>query len=255
MVSRVLQSFARAFGLMAVVSVALPTPSEATRPVRRTNRPSAARGFNLFAGAVNVVMNVNRVQCNINNIGESCVDPTNSPSLGGGFWPKGSPNQYIFNSGLQIAAIIPDLAAGLGGFAWSGDTVGAFFFDPRGDQAHGEGRTNVFNALNAADLAEWPTAANISDPTLFHPSLIGRQTVSQQDTWVRFWDGNTNLTTGRQHPMGLLVEQRGLAWNFPSGNQDIVYFLYRSSTSRRSTPPTTLASPTWGTARRTSPRS
>jgi hypothetical protein len=27
--------------------------------------------------------------------------------------------------------------------------------------------------------------------------------------------------------MGLLVEQRGLMWNFPSGNQDIVYFLYR----------------------------
>jgi hypothetical protein len=26
--------------------------------------------------------------------------------------------------------------------------------------------------------------------------------------------------------MGILVEQRGLAWNFPSGNQDIIYFIY-----------------------------
>ena len=224
MASRVLQRLATAVGLIGAVSIATATSAEATRPVRRTNRPTAARGFNLFAGAVNVVMNVNRVQCNINNIGESCVDPTNSPVLGGGFWPKGSPNQYIFNSGLQVAAIIPGTKAQ---FAWGGDTVGAFFFDPRGDQAHGEGRTNVFNALNADDLANWPTAANINDTSLFNLALIGRHTVSQQDTWVRMWDGNTSLSTGRQHPMGILVEQRGLAWNFPTGNQDIVYFLYR----------------------------
>ena len=225
MASKVLQSFARAAALVGIVSAALASPSQAERPVRRTTRPTAARGFNLFAGSVNVVMNVNRVQCNINNIGESCVDPTNSPSLGGGFWPKGSPDQYIFNSGLQIAGIIP--GAKTATFPWPGDTVGAFFFDPRGDQAHGEGRTNVFNALNADDIAGWPTAANINDTSLFNSALIGRQTVSQQDTWVRFWDGNTNLSNGRQHPMGILVEQRGLAWNFPSGNQDIVYFLSR----------------------------
>lgn len=224
MTSRVLQRLSRFLVLIGAVSLAAATSAEATRPVRRTTRPASARGFNLFAGAVNVTMNVNRVQCNVNNIGESCVDGTNSPTLGGGFWPKGSPNQYIFNSGLQIAAIIPGAKTQ---FAWAGDTVGAFFFDPRGDQTMGEGRTNVFNALNLDDLAAWPTAAGINDTSLFHPALIGRQTVSQQDTWVRMWDGNTSLTNGRQHPMGILVEQRGLAWNFPSGNQDIIYFLYR----------------------------
>jgi len=196
----------------------------ATRPVRRTARPAAARGFNLFAGAVNVVMNVNRIQCNINNIGETCVDPTNSPVVGGGYWPKGTPDQYIFNGGLMIAGLLEGNRAS---FPWAGDTVGAFFFDPRGDQAHGEGLTNVYNSLNAADLLAWPTAAYVNDPTLYDAALLGRRTVSQQDTWVRYWDGNVLLTTGRQHPMGLLIDQRGLMWNFPSGNQDIVYFLYR----------------------------
>ncbi len=224
MASRVLQRWTRAALAIAGVS-ALAGTAFAETVVRRVRRVPAVRGFNLFAGASNVVMNVNRVQCNINTIGESCVDPTNSPVLGGGFWPKGSPNQYIFNSGLQIAAIIP--GADQANFPWPGDTVGAFFFDPRGDQAHGEGRTSVFNALVQDDLDNWPTAGMINDTSLFHSSLIGRKTVSQQDTWVRFWDGNTQLTTGRQHPMGLLVEQRGLAWNFPAGNQDIVYFLYR----------------------------
>jgi len=169
-------------------------------------------------------MNVNRIQCNINNIGETCVDPTNSPVVGGGYWPKGTPDQYIFNSGLQIAGL---LGGNRATFPWAGDTVGAFIFDPRGDQSHGQGLTNVFNGLSAADLAEWPTAAYVNDPTLYDAALLGRMTVSQQDTWVRYWDGNVNLTTGRQHPMGLLIDQRGLMWNFPSGNQDIVYFLYR----------------------------
>lgn len=225
MASKLFRRMARAVFLLGGVALIAASSAEAARPVRRTTRPAAARGFNLFAGAVNVLMNVNRVQCNVNNIGESCVDPTNSPVVGGGFWPKGSPNQYIFNSGLQVAAIIP--GSDQPGFTWPGDTVGAFFFDPRGDQAHGEGRTNVFNGLSAADLAEWPSAAYIRDTTLFNAALIGRRTVSQQDLWTRFWDGNPNLSAGRQHSMGILVEQRALAWNFPSGNQDIVYFLYR----------------------------
>ena len=26
--------------------------------------------------------------------------------------------------------------------------------------------------------------------------------------------------------MGVVVETRGLAWNYPAGNQDIIYFIY-----------------------------
>jgi hypothetical protein len=197
----------------------------AARPVRRTARPEAARGFNLFAGAVNVMMNTNRIACNINNIGEQCVNPGNSSVVAGGYWPKGTPDQYIFNGGLQIAAIIPGVKTAT--FPWPGDTVGAYFFDARGDQAAGQGLTNVYNSLNATDLAEWPTAAYVNDPTLFNAALLGRKTISQQDSWVRYWDGSVNLLTGRQHPMGLLVDQRAMMWNFPSGNQDIMYFLMR----------------------------
>src|SRR3989441_2168945 len=116
------------------------------------NRGARRRGANLFA-LVFGVMNVNRWFCGINNIGELCVDPTNSPVVGGGFWPKGTPDQYIFNSGLQLAGTIPSTA----GFAWAGDTVGAFFMDPRGNQARfnisipddGYPFTNLFAAFFA----------------------------------------------------------------------------------------------------------
>src|SRR5882672_3497093 len=109
-------------------------------------RPGRRRAVNLFA-VTNAVLNVNRVYCGINNLGELCVDPTNSPVVGGGFWPKGTPDQYIFNSGLQLAGTIPASA----GFAWAGDTVGAYFMDPRGTQAQGDPVTLVYNSLDLGD--------------------------------------------------------------------------------------------------------
>ena len=190
----------------------------AARPVPGARR---TRGFNLFAG-VNVKMVVNRVDCNVNNLGEVCVDPTNSPTIPGGFWPRGTPDQYIFNSGLQLAGVIP----GSAGFAWAGDTVGAYFMDPRGDQAVGRGITLTYSSLDPADAAAWPYAAYVRDTAIYASALINRASVSQQDMWMRAWDGDPNLTTGRTHPMGILVDQRGLAWNFPTGNEDILYFVY-----------------------------
>src|SRR5205807_442101 len=108
------------------------------------DRGGKRRGANLFA-LVFGVMNVNHQFCGINNIGELCVDPTNSPVVGGGFWPKGTPD---------------------------------------------------------------------------------RNTISQEDLWVRTWDGNPALLSGRTHPMGVLVEERGMAWNYPTGNEDIIYFVF-----------------------------
>ncbi len=185
-------------------------------------RPAKRFGLNLFALTFGV-MNVNRVFCGINNIGEICVDPTNSPVLGGGFWPKGTPDQYVFNSGLQLAGTIPASA----GFVWAGDTVGAFFMDPRGTQAEGDPITLVFNSLDLGDAAAWPNGGEVRDTAIYNSVLIGRNSVSQQDLWVRTWDGNPAFTgNARSHPMGVLVEERGMAWNFPTGNEDILYFVY-----------------------------
>ncbi len=203
--------FVALFGFVATAAAALPGPEKGR------NR----QGFNLKA-AVNVLVNVNRVECNINNLGEVCVDGTNSPVLGGGFWPKGTPDQYIFNSGLQLAGVIPSTA----GFEWAGDTVGAYFMDARGTQRQGDGVTLTYNSLDPADASNWPVGAVVRDSDIYNDVLLGRNSISQQDVWVRTWDGNASLLSGRTHPMGILVEERGVAWNFPSGNEDIVYFIY-----------------------------
>lgn len=210
---------ARAATALGLLGITVGVAVAAARPV--PERPRARRALNLFA-VTNAVMDVNRVYCGINNLGELCVDPTNSPVLGGGFWPKGTPDQYIFNSGLQLAGVI-DAGAG---FPWAGDTVGAFFFDARGTQVQGDAVTLVYNSLDAEDAAAWPNGAVIRDTGLFASVLIDRPSASQQDLWTRAWDGNPALIAGRTHPMGILVEERGLAWNYPSGNEDIVYFLF-----------------------------
>src|SRR4051812_36649444 len=216
-------------GLLALALAAV-TP----RVAEAKPRPGkGAHGFRLFARSLGA-MTINRVYCGLSATGEICVDSTNSSTIGGGFWPKGTPDQYVFNSGLQVAGII-DASAG---FTWAGDTTGALFFDPSGQITHGSAVSPIYNMTNPEDVAA------VSDPgasgeqlaarvpqgdvseNLFYPLLRGRASASQGDIWFLSWDGNPGLNAGRKHPLGVLVEARGLGWNFPAGNEDINYFIY-----------------------------
>jgi hypothetical protein len=204
-------------GALLAATIGASVASAGPAPNRGANR----RGASLFA-LVFGVMNVNRIFCGINNIGELCVDPTGSPVVGGGFWPKGTPDQYNFNAGLQLAGTIPANA----GFAWAGDTIGAFFMDPRGDQLQGDPITLTYNSLDPGDAASWPNGGVVRDTAIYAGVLIGRNSISQEDLWVRTWDGNPALLAGRTHPMGVLVEERVVGWNYPTGNEDIIYFIF-----------------------------
>ena len=153
---------------------------------RRTQADALRARFSLHAEP-SVVLDANQFQCGLVNTGDTCTDVFDSPTGGGGFWPTGSPNQYMFNSGIMIAGIIPTTA----GFEWAGDTTGAYFFDARGTQQHGTPITNIYNSLDPDDLAEWPAegdvpgfefaSAYITDTDIFSDVLIDRQFGSQQD--------------------------------------------------------------------------
>lgn len=189
-------------------------------------RPGRTRGFRLFAGTFDLFQ-VNRIQCGVANSGEVCTDPGNSPIGGGGFWPKGTPDQYFFNTGIQVAGIIPTDA----GFDWAGDTVGVYFIDAAGGQEGGSGLENVWNSLNPDDVADWPAGAFVHDTSVYNSIVIdqakdGVAGVGQQDLWTRTWDGDPSKGSGRKHPMGIMMEYRGMAWNYPSGNEDIIYFVF-----------------------------
>ena len=211
----------RAMRSAALVAVATATLGGTAAAKPEPGAPSRPRARSLFAGS-GLLLDANRQVCGLANVGEVCVAFAGSPVGGGGFWPKGTPDQYIFNSGLQLAGIVSPSA----GFAWASDTTGAYFFDPRGTQGHGDGVTGIFNSVDPADAAAWPNGAVIRDASLYNGALLGLETISQQDSWVRYWEGDPTFLSGRSHPMGILVEQRSLAWNYPSGNEDIIYFIF-----------------------------
>jgi hypothetical protein len=201
-----------------VAALALVASPAAARP-----RPGAQpRAFNLFEGILGR-MNANQFDCGLNAFGDVCADPNGSTTVGGGFWPKGTPDQYVFNSGIQVAAVIP---SGIAGFSWSGDTTGTFFFNASVG-GNGDKLSLVWSSLNSSDLANWPRDAYIpNDTSLYNPVLIGRKSASQQDSWIQYWDGNPAQNNYRKHPLGILVTQRGMAWNFPTGNESVIYFIY-----------------------------
>src|SRR5213596_4295964 len=68
-------------------------------------KPTRPRASRLFASA-GYLFQVNQQVCGVDHIGEVCVAFAGSPVGGGGFWPKGTPDQYIFNSGLQLAGLV-----------------------------------------------------------------------------------------------------------------------------------------------------
>jgi hypothetical protein len=209
-------------GLLALALAAL-IPATALAKPEPGARP---RGFRLFARTLGAIT-VNRVYLGLSSSkGNIGVDSTNSSTIGGGFWPRGSGNQFVFNSGLQIAGKVDNP-----GGAWDGDVTGAFFFDPKGTTEHGDGVEPIYNFANPADAGAWPDAARVpveinEADNFYNPILRGIISASQGDVWFVTWDGNSTLIAGRPHPLGVAVESRGLAWNYPAGNEDIVYFTF-----------------------------
>lgn len=235
---RSLSGLALCASLVAFLVLAPAAPAQVS-PGRKSHAaapPRRARAFDLFGGvpgAQTEQLAGNRVRCTVWDMGLACANPFGSGTVEDGFWPAGTEDAYVFDGGLQVGAVVPADA----GFKWARDTVGVFFFDARGPQRMGSTVSGLFDSRNASDLAVWPAAAYANDTSLFDARLIGRQAVSDQDTWVRYWDGDPRVGTGRSHMMGVVVDQRTLAFN-RGYHQDILYFIYRliNVTSRQPRP-------------------
>jgi hypothetical protein len=200
-------------------------------------KPKPGRGFRLFASAENI-FTVNRVQCRIFSDGQICA--TGSSTVGGGLWPRGTANQYVFGSGVNLAGIIEPGDRSVNGFA--GDTAGAFFNNTGAD--NGEVRP-IFDSndrrTRPGDEARVPCAvddgagllgrAGATRGALFDPALQGAITASQGDLWFMSWEGSagsdlelTRWASGRDPSPGL---------ELPPGNGDVIYFLTLCSITSR----------------------
>jgi hypothetical protein len=227
----------RVFLRAVVAALALGATAASTAVAKP--RPTKPGGFRLFSSAQNI-FTTNRVQCRVFSSGQICA--TGSSTVGGGIWPRGTADQYVFGSGINIAGVIAPGDKSVNGFA--GDTAGAFFNNTAGGD-NGQEVRPIFASSDASDAANWPLAARVpcavgstaqpcadfalgSDPQgdLFDPALQGGIAASQGDLWFISWEGDPSRLESRAHPLGIAVETRALGWNFPTGNQDIIYFLY-----------------------------
>ena len=225
----------RCTAALVVTLLLLAPPGEAGAAEPKPGR----RAFRLFSSAENV-FTVNRVACRIFSDGSICA--TGSSTVGGGIWPRGTADQYIFGSGVNIAGIIEAGDRSVNGFA--GDTAGAFFNNTAGGN-NGEEVRQIFDSNDPADAATWPDEARVpcavgstspaclenalggdAQGDLFDPALQGSIAASQGDLWFMSGEANPSRLESRAHPMGVVVETRALGWNFPQGNEDIIYFLY-----------------------------
>jgi hypothetical protein len=175
--------------------------------------PGPKHGFRLLARTVGA-LTVNRVYCGVSSIGNICRDSLYGPNADGGYWPKGTADGYIWDSSVQFAGIVgPEFRK------WAGDTVSGGYEEIK----------PVYNSADPSDLKDWPPAALVprGDVTesLFDGLLRGHTSASQGDVWTMMWDGNP-LYSAPSHPLGVLVETRGMGWNFPAGNNDIVYVVF-----------------------------
>ena len=84
---------------LLVLGVSVTTSTAAAGP---GPGPGKRHRLSLFAGFLSR-QNANRWDCGLDNAGHVCVDPNGSTTVGGGFWPKGTPDQYVFGSGLQVS--------------------------------------------------------------------------------------------------------------------------------------------------------
>jgi hypothetical protein len=172
-------------------------------------------------------MTVNRVYLGVSAVGEVGRDSSGSGTIGGGYWPRNSNNQYLFNSGPRVAGII---GGSRPANPWAGDTTGALFFDASGLRDHGTAIGGILNARDPVDLASWPEAAMVptgdTDIDYFpRPGFEQRPSRSEGDLWWLAWDGDPARNGARPHPLGVLAEFRVMAWNSPNYNADIVYLV------------------------------
>jgi hypothetical protein len=230
--TRSVRTLLAGLGLAAFSIGFVPGPASAALPL-----PGTKQTFRLFSRAISF-LNVNRVYCGMNVNGNACVDSAGRGTVQGGFWPRGSNDNYVFNSGLQVAGVIAGAKSPAN--PWGGDTTGGWFFDGAGGRVQTEGvagaapagctaKAEIYQSFNAADVACWPLDAYVPQgdfvEDVYAEPLRGLVAASQGDVHWLSWEGNPALNRVRLHPLGVLVDYRFLAWNYPAGAQDIIFLV------------------------------
>jgi len=153
----------------------------------------------------------NNIAFYISNNGFLAINPT-SPFAPGGFWPSGSTNNYIYQSGLNILGIID--ADGDGVFSDTVETSAVYDAEWREGRASGtkdDPDAKLFFSTSSEDLALWPDEFRRVDDDPDSPTFGQRipLVIGDQDLVTFFTDVDAPLfKSAGIHRLGLEVSQR-----------------------------------------------
>lgn len=178
---------------------------------------AAAGGASVPADLAMAFHDANAVWLGVTNTGQIGIDLFHNN--GEGFWPAGTPNNYMFGSGFWIGGL-----ADLDGDGTK-DTVVVYSYDPlTGGSEHREGRVGqdpsdpgarIFSSTVLEDLLEWPPefSDGEGDPIVY----------SLQDFVTIYNDvgGEPEFEAGR---CGIEIRQRSMAFTGGLNNNTILFF-------------------------------
>lgn len=216
---------------LLTILATLAAPAHGQSPARKADlfaRATASLAPNALA-----YLEPGRMNCLFRGVGELCTQ-SGATTLDG-WWPKGTFNNHVFNSGLQLAGIVDPAA----GFPWAGDTSGAFLFDHKGITEHGaEGRPlaspsdSILQWMlggSARTPAPWPDEAHVAltgpGAALVAPALRGARSVTPHDLWWVSTERDATLLNGRPHQLGVAVEHRVVGVPHAVGAEDMFFVL------------------------------
>lgn len=157
--------------------------------------------------------NINQVEMCVSNYGKFGQDENGNA---GCWWPKGTGHNYIYGAGPWLGTITT-----------TGDTLVTIGYGPHGGEAeYAPGATDWAisnpNAVIFIAPSNWPP-----DPSAFpDASLVPTATLSHQDSWCVYNDGDINYhIPGDTRPIGLEVYQTVYAWNL-STTENIIFVRY-----------------------------
>jgi hypothetical protein len=183
-----------------------------------------------------VKLDANNWEIYVDNLGRHTVPlPGSKP---GGFWPKGSGQNFIFGGGIWVGVLnhngVPADTQVTWGYNPNSGQAEFCPMTPDGDPGkYLDPLARVYLSTNPGDVAQWPLRDAQGNPKI----------LSLQDSWTKFGDVNPIYLVAPDKPIGVEITRTTYAWPYP-GYADIVYFLFsvKNVTNNPERTPTTCAS-------------
>lgn len=212
----------------AILSLSFAGSAVARKPGDTGKRKGQSAGPSLSSFLTRISTG-NRVEFNLSNNGYLAVDPSRGAVTPGGFWPSGSEDAYIYQSGLNVLGIIDADGDGIASDVVETNLVfDSEWREGRSGDDPDDPKSRLYFSTAQADLDEWPDEFMVQDanPLSSTYGQVIPDVRSEQDIVGIYTDvdGPLNSGAGSLH-LGVEVRQHVLQYSLNS-IQDVVFVIW-----------------------------